>query len=76
MMVMVMMVMTAPVVVVVMMVMVMILCELHARRAAARPLLLVHRLQDRAGIRDGRQQVGIGIGLQHLRRRRQRRSFS
>ena len=65
----------AVVMVVVMMVMVVILRELHPRGVAG-PFLLIHRPQQRAGIGDGRQQIGVGIGLQHLRRRRERRGLS
>jgi hypothetical protein len=59
----------APVVVVMVMV---VLRELHARRPGSRALLFIHCPQNRAGIGDGRQQVGVGIGLQHLCRRRKR----
>ena len=66
----------AVVMVVMMMVMVVILRELHARRVTACALLFIHRLQQRAGIGDWCQQVGVGIGLQHLARRRKRRGVT
>ena len=64
-------VMPAAVVMVVMMMV--ILRELHARRVTSRALLLIHRLQQRASVRDGCQQIGVGISLQHLRGWRERR---
>ena len=66
---------TTPVMVVMMMV-VMVLRELHRRLVAAGALLLVHRLQDLAGIGDRLQEVSVGIGVQNLRGRRQRRGLS
>jgi len=49
-------------VVVMMMVMVMIR-ELYIARIGRRTLLLVDRLQRRAGVRDRLQEIGIGMGL-------------
>ncbi len=64
-----------PVMVVVMMV-VMVLRELHPRLVADGTLLLIHRLQDLAGIGDRLEEVGVGIGVQNIRRRRQRCGLS
>lgn len=63
-------------VMVMMMVVMVILHELHPRLVAAGTLLLIHRLQDLAGIGDRLQEVRVGIGVQNLRRRRQRRGLS
>ena len=50
-------------VVVMMMVMMVMIRELHIARIGRRTLLLVDRLQRRAGVRDRLQEVGIGMGL-------------
>jgi len=64
-----------PVMVVVMMV-VMVLRKLHPRLITHGTLLLIHRLQDLAGIGDRLEEVGVGIGVQNIRRRRQRCGLS
>ena len=61
---------------VVVMMVVVILRELHLRLIPAGPLLLIHRLQDLAGIGDRLEEVSIGVGVQNLRRRRQRGGLS
>ncbi len=62
--------------VVMVMVMVVILRKLHPRLITHGTLLLIHRLQDLAGIGDGLEEVGVGIGVQNIRRRRQRCGLS
>ena len=47
---------------VVVMMMVMIR-ELHIARIGRRTLMLIDRLQHRAGVRDRLQEIGIGMGL-------------
>jgi hypothetical protein len=66
----------APAVVVVVMMVMVVSRELHARHPGSGSLLFIHCPQNRAGIGDGRQQVGVGIGLQHLCRRRKRAGAS
>jgi hypothetical protein len=51
------------VVVMVMVVMVVMVRDLNVARIGRRILLLVDRLQHRAGVRDRLQQIGIGMGL-------------
>ncbi len=62
--------------VVMVMMMVVILRKLHPRLITHGTLLLIHRLQDLAGIGDGLEEVGVGIGVQNIRRRRQRCGLS
>ena len=60
-------VMAVPIMVMmVVVVMVMVLRELNACFAVRRAALLIHRLQDRAGVWDGLEQVGVGTSLQHV----------
>jgi len=72
----------APAVVMVMMVMMVMgrtdidLRQLDFRLSASRALLLVYRLQHGGGIRDGLQELRIGVGLQHIAWGRRRRSLS
>ena len=56
---------------IVMMVVVMVpVGELNAALFGARALLLVQRLEPRAGIRDRLQQFGVGVGGEYVSRRR------
>ena len=50
-------------VVVMMMVMMVMIRELHIARIGRRTLMLIDRLQHRAGVRDRLQEIGIGMGL-------------
>ena len=50
-------------VVVMMMMVVVVVRELHIARIGRRILLLVDRLQYRAGVRYRLQEIGIGVGL-------------
>jgi hypothetical protein len=58
------------------MVMVMVAHHLDPGLGRGCPLLAVQHLQHRAGIRDRRQQVGIGVGAQRLGWDRQRRGLT
>jgi hypothetical protein len=61
---------------IVMMVVVMVpLGELNAALFGACALLHVQRFEPRAGIRDRLQQFGIGVGGEHVSRRRRRRGL-
>ena len=68
---MVMVVMMPPAIVMMMVVMVPV-GELNAALFGACALLLVQRFEPRAGIRDRREQFGIGVGGEHVRRCRRR----